>query len=85
MDLPLSGWGYGPASFQLGIWTGPFPIPIVPQFAQCDVFQGYKVHLCVFEIGMLSSLHGDTFCVSIAEHQFLPLVSSNLFCYWLWS
>ena len=36
MNLPLSGWGYGLA-----------PFPIVPQFAQSDVFQGYKVHLCV--------------------------------------
>ena len=26
MDLPLCGWGYGPAPFRLGIWTGPFPV-----------------------------------------------------------
>ena len=24
MDWPLSGWGYGLAPFQLGIWTSPF-------------------------------------------------------------
>ena len=23
---PLSGWGYGPAPFRLGIWTGPFSV-----------------------------------------------------------
>ena len=33
--------------FRFGIWTGTFPSLIVPQFAQCDAFQGYKVHLCV--------------------------------------
>ena len=46
MDRPLSNWGYGLAPFELGILTSPFPSPIVPQFTQCDVFQGYKVHLC---------------------------------------
>ena len=25
MDWPLSGWGYGPVAFQLGIWIGPIP------------------------------------------------------------
>ena len=52
MDWPLSNWGYGLAPFQLGIWTGPFPSPIVPQFAQSDAFHGYNVHLCGhFELG----------------------------------
>ena len=23
---PLSGWEYGLAAFELGIWTGPFPV-----------------------------------------------------------
>ena len=26
LDVPLSGWGYGLAPFQLDIWTAPFPI-----------------------------------------------------------
>ena len=26
MDWPLSRWGYGLAPFQLGIWSGPFPV-----------------------------------------------------------
>ena len=26
MDWPLSNWRYGLAPFQLGIWTGPFPV-----------------------------------------------------------
>ena len=26
VDLPLSGCGYGPAPFQLGIWTCHFPV-----------------------------------------------------------
>ena len=26
MDLPLSNWGSGLAPFQLGTWTGPFPV-----------------------------------------------------------
>ena len=47
MDRPLANWGYGLPPFQLGIWTGPFPSPIVPEFTQCDAFRGYKVHLCV--------------------------------------
>ena len=27
---PLSNWGYGLAPFRLGIWTGHFPIGIMP-------------------------------------------------------
>ena len=38
MDRPLSKWGYALA---------PFPQLLSPQFTQCNVFQGYKVHLCV--------------------------------------
>ena len=38
---------HGFARFQLRIWTGHFPSPIVPQFTQCDAFEGHKVHLCV--------------------------------------
>ena len=30
MFRALSNWGYGLAPFRLGIWTGPFPSPIVP-------------------------------------------------------
>ena len=33
------------------------------------------------EMGILSWAHGDTFSVSVVEHHFLPLVSSDLFCY----
>ena len=47
MDRPLSSWGYVLTPFRLGIWIGPFPSPIVPQFTHSDAFQGYKVHLCV--------------------------------------
>ena len=28
VDWPLFGWGYGPAPFWLGIWTGPFPVGV---------------------------------------------------------
>ena len=38
---------HGLAPFQLGIWTGPFPSPIVPRFTQSDAVGGYKVQLCV--------------------------------------
>ena len=38
---------HGFALFRLGIRTGPFPSPTVPQFGQSDAFQGYTVHLCV--------------------------------------
>ena len=43
---------HGIPPFGLGIGTGPFSSPLVPQFSQFDVFQfdvfqGYKVHLCV--------------------------------------
>ena len=38
------------------------------------------VCVCVYcETGTLSLLHGDTFSMSAAEHQFLPLVSLDLF------
>ena len=30
MDPPHSSRGYGLAPFRLGIWTGPFPSPLVP-------------------------------------------------------
>ena len=84
MDLPLSGWGYGSAPLQLGIWTGPFPSPTVPQFDQFDVIMATRCIYVYFETGTLSLVHGDTFGVSVVE-QFLPLVSSDLFCYLLWS
>ena len=47
-----------------------------------------KATKCIYvysQIGMLSWVHGDTFSVYAVEHQFLPLVSSNLFCYLLLS
>ena len=84
MDLPLSGWGYGPAPFELGIWTGPFPVgdmdgpfslTYCPPFAQSDATRCIYVYC---EIGMLSWGHGDTSSVSAAEHQFLPFMSSDL-------
>ena len=37
------------------------------------------------ETGMLSWVHGDTFIVFAVQHLFLPLVSLDLFSYFLWS
>ena len=52
-------------------WTGPFPSPIVPRFAQSNAFQGYKVIYVYFETSTLSWVHGDIFSVSATEHPFL--------------
>ena len=34
---PLSGWGYGPAPFQMGIWIGPL---CASYYAPCATEQG---------------------------------------------
>ena len=79
MHWPLSSWGYGPAPFQLGIWTGPFPSPIVPHITQCDAFQGYNVLLCIVKqarwvghmvIPSACLLWSITFCPSCPQTSF---------------
>ena len=76
MDLPPSGWGHGPSLF---------PHLLSPSSPSLMHFRATRCIYVYCEIGMLSRVHGDTFYVPAAEHQFLPLVSSYLFCYLLWS
>ena len=76
IDRPLSGWGYGPA---------PFPHLLSPSSASLMHFMATRCVYVYCETSTLRWIHGDTFSVSAAEHQFLPLVSSNLFCYLLCS
>ena len=94
--FPLGIWT-GP--FPIG-GMDPFPVgdmdrplsltqsPISPSVMR------FRAARCIYvycETGMPCSAHGDTFnrhgdtYVSVVEHHFLPLVSSDLFCYLLWS
>ena len=85
VDLPLSSWGYGPAPFQLGMCTGRLLSPIVPSLPSLMRFSATRCIYMYFETGALGCAHDDTFSVSVVDHRFLPLRSSNLFCYLLWS
>ena len=76
MDLPLSTLGYGPA---------PFPHLLSPNSPSLLCFRATRCIYVYFETGTLSWVQGDTFSVFVVEHQFLPLVSSRLFCQLLWS
>ena len=72
MDRPLSHRGYGPA---------PFPHLLSSCSPSVMRFTATRCIYVCCEIGMPSWAHGDTFNVSVVEHHFLPLVSSDLFCY----
>ena len=82
MDLALASWGYGLAPLRLGIWTGH---PLSPNSPSLMRFGATRCIHVRCETGTLSWVHGDTFSVSAAKHQFLLPVSSYLFCYLLWS
>ena len=56
----------------------PFPHLLSPSL-MC--FRATRCIYVYFETRALSSVHGGTLSMSIAEHQFLPLVSSYLFCF----
>ena len=92
MDWPLSGWVYG-TPFPIGDmdWSlsglgyGPAPFPHLLFPNSPGHFMAARCIYVYFERGTLSYVHGDTFGVSAVEHQFLPLESSDLFCYLLWS
>ena len=73
MDLLLSGWRYGPV---------PFPHLLSPSLPNLMHFTATIYVYC--ETGTLSWVHGDTFGVFAVEHQFLPIIPSDLFCYLLW-
>ena len=76
-------------------WTCPFPVGdmdwplslnlLSPSSSSLMRFRATRCIYVYCQTGMLSWVHGDTFSVSAVEHQFLPLVSSYLFCYLLWS
>ena len=76
MHLPLSGWGYGP---------DPFPHLFFPRSPSLMRFRATRCIYVYYQTGTLSWVHGDALSVSAVEHQFLPLVSSYLFCHLLWS
>ena len=76
MDLPVFGWGHGPA---------PFPHLVSPSLPSLICFGAAKCIYVYCETGTLSWVHSDTFGVFAVEHHFLPLVSLDLFCCLLWS
>ena len=90
MDWALPGWGYGPSPFYVdvgwplsgwGYGLAPFPHLLFPSSPSLMRFRATRCIYVYFETSTVSWVHGDTFSVSAAENQFLPLMSSDLFCF----
>ena len=82
MDRPLSltYWGRFARCARCAVTP-----PLSPGLPSVMRFRATRCIYVYCEIGTLSWVQGDTFSVFSIEHQFLPLLSSDLFCFLLWS